>query len=79
MKSSMLCTSCQKPKHQLRPRKSKLVPGLNLYLCGECYDGKREPRFAIILAGREKGIAHISDYIKNRRYVGKDITLRELV
>jgi hypothetical protein len=75
----MPCTSCQKTRHQLKVRKSKLLPNMTLYLCSECFENKREPRFAIILAGRERGIDAIAELIRNHRYVGKDITLRELV
>lgn len=77
-KTDMPCSSCQRFKAQLRPRRSKLLDTM-LYLCTECFEKKREPRFAIILAGRRDGVDSISEYIKNKRYVGKDITLRELV
>lgn len=78
-KNDMPCTACQKPKHQLKVRKSKVMPNLQLFLCSECIDNRREPRWALIMAGRENGIDTIAEYIRNRRYVGKDITLRELV
>jgi len=74
-----VCTVCQGVKHTLRPRKSKLLPNTTLLLCNGCFEGRKEPRFAIILAGRKNGIDSVSDYIRNHRYVGKDITARELV
>jgi hypothetical protein len=40
---------------------------------------KREPRFAIVIYGRENGFESIRKYIKDHRYVGDPITARELV
>lgn len=84
MSESMQCTSCRKPKYQLKQKKSKVLPGTPMYLCQECMDNKREPRGFLILAGRqafdngENGLDLISYWIKPQRYVGPPITLREL-
>jgi len=75
----MRCTVCNKPKHQLRPRKSKLVLGIQLFLCDECFAGKKEPRWAIILVARSQGHDAVSEWIKSNRYVGDPILLEELV
>ena len=72
------CTSCKKPKAQLKQKKSKALSGVPMYLCQDCIDNKREPREFIILAGREHGIEYISYWIKPKRYLGADITIREL-
>lgn len=78
------CTSCKKPKKELKAKKSKALPGVPMYLCQDCLDGKREPRGFIVLAGRqafergENGLETISYWIKPQRYVGSPITLREL-
>lgn len=72
------CTSCSKPKAQLKQRKSKALPGVPMYMCQECIDNKREPRSFIVLAGRQHGYDHIAYWIKPQRYLGDPITLREL-
>lgn len=73
------CTVCDLPKNQLRPRKSKLVPGIQLFLCDSCFVGKREPRWAIILIARQDGHEAVAEWVKNNRYVGEPILLDELV
>lgn len=52
-----------------------------MFLCNECFEEKREPRFAVILVAREgkEGIAAVQDYIRKHRYFGEKITLDELV
>ena len=80
----MKCTSCNKPKAQLKQKKSKVLPGIPMYLCQDCVDNKREPRGFIVLAGREASlrgdnpVEHLAFWIKNQRYMGEPITLREL-
>jgi hypothetical protein len=77
--SKLLCTVCKEQKKEYRTRQSKLLPGLQLFLCGECFDGKKEPRFAIIMAGRTMGVAAVRDYLRNHRYVGKELKAEEFV
>lgn len=77
--NDMRCTVCKQQKHTLRPRKSKLISGLQMYLCDGCFVGKKEPRFAIILHARSDGAASVADYVKNHRYVGDPILLTDLV
>jgi len=74
----MKCTSCGKPKAQLKQKRSKLLPGVPMYLCQDCMDNKREPRGFIVLAGREHGVDYVSYWIKPQRYIGEPITVREL-
>lgn len=74
------CTVCKKPKHSLRPRKSKLIPGSKqMFLCDDCFTNKREPRWAIILVARLEGPEAVTDWVKNHRYVGDPILLSDLV
>jgi hypothetical protein len=73
------CTVCRKHKAQLRTRKSKLISDMPLLLCNECFEQKREPRFAIILTARKEGYEAVEDYIKYNRYVGPEIILKELL
>ena len=77
--SDMVCTVCKKPKHSLRPRKSKLIPGTQMFLCDECFTNKREPRWAIILRARQDGPESVTEWVKNHRYVGEPIMLSDLV
>lgn len=81
---TMKCTSCNKPKAALKQKKSKVLPGVPMYMCQDCLDNKREPRGFIVLAGRsaaQKGdnpVEILGYWIKGKRYCGADITLREL-
>lgn len=74
----MICTSCSKPKAQLKQKKSRVLPGVPMFLCQDCLDNKREPRGFVILAGRKYGAEHIANWIKPQKYLGEPITLREL-
>lgn len=78
MKTGSKCTVCGKQKNELRKRISKCLPGVQMFLCKECMDAKREPRGYIILAGRRDGIESIQFWIKPQRYLGEPITVREL-
>jgi len=55
---------------------------MKLLLCNECFEGKYEPRFLVILVARDKkngGLLAVRDYIRNHRYYGDKITADELV
>ena len=75
----MVCSSCAKQKSDLHPKKSRLMAGVTLYLCEQCAKAKMEPRYIIILVGRSEGTPAVADYIRARRYVGKDILAHELI
>ena len=75
----MICSVCKKNRAEVHPKKSKLMPNMKLLLCNECLENKREPRFVIVIHGRENGFESIRAYIKDHRYVGDVITARELV
>lgn len=75
----MVCTSCDKQKAELHAKKSRLEPGMTLYLCNECIRGKMEPRFIIILHGRANGAESVADYVKHHRYHGNPILAKELI
>jgi hypothetical protein len=75
----MKCQVCDQHRAELHARKSRLMAGMTLTLCNDCINAKREPRFLIILVGRQEGPAKVADYIRTRRYCGKEITARELV
>lgn len=77
-RTDLTCTVCRKHRANLRPRKSKLLSA-TLFLCNECFDEKREPRFAVILVARRDGVSSVRDYIRNHRYYGDKIRAEELV
>ena len=74
----VLCYSCNKSKNELTNKKSVLLP-VNLLLCKSCTDNKLEPRWIIILAGRQYGSEHVKEHIAKKKYVGLDITASELL
>lgn len=73
------CSSCGNQHNDLKAYRSKLLVGTTFLMCPHCRAGKMEPRFAIILAGRSQGVDVVSEYVKYRRYHGKDILARELM
>jgi hypothetical protein len=75
----MQCYSCGKQKNELHPRKSDIIVGVALFMCQTCIDSKFEPRWVIILAGRQNGAESVRDYIIKRRYVGETISAEELI
>jgi NAD-dependent SIR2 family protein deacetylase len=74
----MLCSSCKKQKKDIHLHTSRLIKSMKLYYCNKCELEKLEPRFVIILAGRSQGMGVISDYLKRHRYLGDEITAKEL-
>jgi hypothetical protein len=74
----VLCYSCNKSKNELSAKKSSLLT-INLLLCKSCSENKIEPRWIIILAGRQFGPEYVKDFIAKKRYVGPDITASELL
>lgn len=79
MSKNMTCSSCQKPKHQLQAVKSKLLVNSTLYLCTDCLKAGLEPRHFIILAAQASGPEYVAAYVKDHRYIGHPITLKELI
>jgi hypothetical protein len=74
----LICSVCKKSRNDITRKNSILIPGINVYLCNECLAEKREPRWLIVLAGRSGRFDAIRPFLKNRRYVGDDITAEEL-
>lgn len=74
----VMCYSCNKSKNELSAKKSVLLP-INLLLCKSCTENKLEPRWIVILAGRQYGSEHVKDHIAKKKYVGVDITASELL
>jgi hypothetical protein len=74
----VLCYSCNKTKNKLSVKKSALFQ-INLLMCETCVSSKFEPRWAIILAGRQFGSDAVRDFILKKRYVGDEISASELL
>jgi hypothetical protein len=75
----MKCYSCQKSKNELHPKKSEILDGVVALMCQTCIDAKYEPRWIIVLGGRQKGPEAVRDYIIKRRYIGNEILATELI
>jgi hypothetical protein len=74
----VLCYSCNKSKNELSLKKSVILP-INLLLCKTCFENKFEPRWTVILAGRQYGSEHVKDFISKKKYTGPEITASELL
>lgn len=74
----ILCYSCNKTKNQLNVKKSMLLP-ISLLMCETCVSSKYEPRWLVILAGRQNGAESVREFILKKRYVGNDISASELL
>jgi hypothetical protein len=74
----VLCYSCNKTKNKLSLKKSALLP-INLLMCESCTVSKFEPRWLIILAGRQQGSELVRDFVLKKRYIGVEITASELL
>lgn len=74
----ILCYSCNKSKNKLSAKKSSLLP-INLLMCETCISSKFEPRWVVILAGRQYGPETVREFVQKKKYVGNDITASELM
>jgi len=74
----VLCYSCNKSKNQLSVKRSQLLP-INLLLCETCSSAKFEPRWVVILAGRQSGSDYVKEYVMKKKYHGIDIAASELL
>lgn len=74
----ILCYSCNKNKNKLNVKKSSLL-SINLFMCETCISAKLEPRWTIILAGRQFGSDYVKDHIIKKRYIGAEISASELL
>lgn len=73
----VLCYSCGKTKNKLNLKRSALFP-INLLMCETCIASKYEPRWVVILAGRQQGSESVREYILKKRYEGAEISASEL-
>jgi hypothetical protein len=78
MSEKILCYSCNKTKNKLNLKRSDLLP-INLFMCQTCIDEKMEPRWVVVIAGRQNGHEHVKDFIQKKRYIGTEIAASELL
>lgn len=78
MTDKILCYSCNKSKNKLNVKKSILFD-INLLMCESCIEEKYEPRWIIILSGRQNGPDSVKELILKRRYLGDEISASELL
>lgn len=74
----ILCYSCNKSKNQLSAKRSSLLP-VSLLMCESCVTSKLEPRWVVILAGRQNGPESVRDFVLKRKYIGVEISASELL
>lgn len=48
-------------------------------LCETCISAGYEPRWAIVIAGRQSGSDLVKDYVLNKKYIGEEIVASELL
>jgi hypothetical protein len=73
----ILCYCCNKSKNKLNAKRSSLLP-INLLMCETCINSKLEPRWVVILAGRQLGADTVKDFVLKRKYCGNEISASEL-
>ena len=78
MSEKILCYCCNKTKNSLSAKKSTLL-NINLLLCETCIDSKLEPRWVVILAGRQLGHEFVKEHVSKKRYFGDEILASELL
>ncbi len=79
MNNKIICYSCQEDKYKISATKSKLMPNTFLMLCSNCYAKDFEPRWAIVISGRQYGSEKVKDYVINKKYIGEEIVASELL
>ena len=73
------CQVCDQPKARLERRNSQLLPTQMLAVCSTCIENEWEPRWLIILVGRQKDIKAVSKYVVRHLYAGEDIKASDLI
>jgi len=75
----MDCYSCGKQKANLHAKKSDIINGVTVLMCQSCIDSGYEPRWIVVLGGRQNGPASVKDYVAKRKYLGTEIMAHELI
>lgn len=74
----ILCFCCGKNKNKLNVKRSNLLP-INLMMCETCIVEKLEPRWVVILCGRQNGPDSVKEIVLKKRYCGQEIFASELL
>ena len=74
----ILCYCCNKTKNQLSVKRSSLLP-ISLLMCETCITSKFEPRWVVILAGRQNGFEVVREFVIKKSYSGNEISASELL
>jgi hypothetical protein len=74
----ILCYSCNKSKNKLTVKRSSLLP-INLFLCQGCIDEKLEPKWVVVISGRQNGPDYVKEFVQKKKYIGSEITASELL
>ena len=74
----ILCYCCNKTKNKLNVKKSSLLP-INLLMCETCINSKLEPRWVVIICGRQNGAESVREFILKKKYCGNEISASELL
>lgn len=75
----MDCYSCGKQKAAVHPKKSDIIKGVTVLMCQSCIDAGYEPRWIVVLGGRQNGPASVKYYVSKRKYLGAEIMAHELI
>lgn len=75
----MKCFSCNKQKNELITKRSELLQGVDLFICATCSEARFEPRWVVVLAGRQNGADFVKDFVTKKRYIGDEILANELL
>ena len=59
--------------------KKSVLLQINLLMCETCISSKYEPRWAVVIAGRQYGADLVKEFVMKKRYCGNDITASELL
>ncbi len=73
------CASCDRQRNSLTQTSSVLLPGVPLLLCTDCISKGFEPRWVIIMAGRQYGNEAVTKHVSKKLYSGPTIALEEVV
>ena len=75
----MNCYSCGKQKNQLHAKDSDIIKGVTVLMCQSCIDAGYEPRWIVVLGGRQNGPDSVKNYVVKRKYFGAEISAHELI
>jgi hypothetical protein len=48
-------------------------------MCQTCIDEKMEPRWVIVISGRQNGHESVKEFVQKKKYIGPEITASELL